>query len=382
MHFTRLRLESWKNFKAVDVELAERVFVIGANASGKSNFLEVFRFLHDLTTEGGGLAKAVSLREGMSKVRSLHATINSAVVIEAEIQEGRNTWTYELEFDTPSGRRNEVHIKKEVVRHNKETLEERPNEDDRQDPERLRQTSIEQVAANRNFRPLAEFFRSIRFMNLVPQLVREGQSSPGVFPGGDPLGRDLLDQIRTCPKGRRTQSLKRIDTVLRKVVPGYKNLRFEEDDRGQPHLAVAFKHWRSQDAKQRESQFSDGTLRLIGMLWAMQERGGPLLLEEPEWSLHTGILERLAGFIAKVMRENGGRQVFITTHSERLLSDHGIAPEELLLILPAKKGGSEIHPAARSSIIEKTMGKQGLSASEAALPLTRLETMPLFGSAV
>jgi predicted ATPase len=380
MRFTSLKLESWKNFKKVDVPLAGRVFIIGPNASGKSNLLEVFRFLHDLATQGGGLAKAVSLREGMSKLRSLHATGNSAVEIEVGMKDSAGVvWIYRLTFDTPSHKSTDVLVKSETVERNGQIVLNRPSEPDRTDPERLRQTAVEQVSANKEFRVIAEFFRSIRFMNLVPQLIREGQTSPQVFPGQDPLGRDLLEQIRQTHKGPRIRRLKAIERVLRKAVPSFENLRLEEDGRGRPHLAVAFRHWRSTRATQRESQFSDGTLRLIAMLWALQENAGPLLLEEPEWSLHSGILEKLAPFIARMQREGGGRQVLVTTHSERILADPGIAPEELLLIVPAPKGGSEIRPAARISVVEKAM-RSGLTAGQAAQPLTRIKTMSLFGA--
>ena len=379
MRFTSLKLESWKNFKKVEIPLAGRAFIIGPNASGKSNVLEVFRFLHDLTTEGGGLAKAVSLREGMSKLRSLHATRNSAVEIEVGMEDSAGVkWVYRLVFDTPRTDSTYVLVKSETVERGGKNVLARPGPDDHADRERLRQTAIEQVSAYTEFRPVAEFFRSIRFMNLVPQLIREGQTSPQVFPGQDPLGRDLLDQIRQSPKGLQSKRLGAIERVLRTAVPSFEKLRLEVDNRGRPHLAVGFKHWRPNAVKQRESQFSDGTLRLIAMLWALQEDAGPLLLEEPECSLHTGILERLAPFIARMQREGGGRQVFITTHSEKVLADPGIAPEELLLIVPAHKGGSEIKPAARLPVVEKAM-RSGLTAGQAAQPLTRIKTMSLFG---
>jgi recombinational DNA repair ATPase RecF len=37
MIISRLILKNWKNFKDVDLEMEERVFIVGANASGKSN---------------------------------------------------------------------------------------------------------------------------------------------------------------------------------------------------------------------------------------------------------------------------------------------------------------------------------------------------------
>ena len=45
LRFRRLRLRNWKNFLQVDVALQDRLFLVGANASEKSNVLDDFRFL-------------------------------------------------------------------------------------------------------------------------------------------------------------------------------------------------------------------------------------------------------------------------------------------------------------------------------------------------
>lgn len=44
MIISKLKLKNWKNFKEAEVDLKDRVFIVGANASGKSNFLDAFRF--------------------------------------------------------------------------------------------------------------------------------------------------------------------------------------------------------------------------------------------------------------------------------------------------------------------------------------------------
>lgn len=65
MFISRLVLENWRNFLEVDVNLTERTYLLGANATGKSNFLDVFRFLRDISkSEGGGLQKALTDRGG------------------------------------------------------------------------------------------------------------------------------------------------------------------------------------------------------------------------------------------------------------------------------------------------------------------------------
>ena len=46
--FTSLRLERFKNFKDTELKLGPFTVLIGANASGKSNIRDAFRFLHGI----------------------------------------------------------------------------------------------------------------------------------------------------------------------------------------------------------------------------------------------------------------------------------------------------------------------------------------------
>ena len=49
LRFRKLRLKNWKNFERVDIDLQDRMFLVGPNASGKSNLLDAFRFLRDMS---------------------------------------------------------------------------------------------------------------------------------------------------------------------------------------------------------------------------------------------------------------------------------------------------------------------------------------------
>ena len=59
LRFRRLRLRNWKNFLQVEVAVRDRLFLVGANAAGKSNFLDAFRFLRDVALSGSGFREAV-----------------------------------------------------------------------------------------------------------------------------------------------------------------------------------------------------------------------------------------------------------------------------------------------------------------------------------
>jgi AAA15 family ATPase/GTPase len=60
MYISRLKLAKWRNFKEVDVNLKHRIFILGANASGKSNLFDVIRFLRDIVKQGGGGIKWIT----------------------------------------------------------------------------------------------------------------------------------------------------------------------------------------------------------------------------------------------------------------------------------------------------------------------------------
>ncbi|HEX8383607.1 MAG TPA: AAA family ATPase, partial [Sphingomonas sp.] len=176
MNIKHIKLKNWRNFQTVDVPLADTTYVLGANASGKSNFLDVFRFLRDVSKrEGGGLQKAVLDRGGMSKLRCLHAR-RSQISVEVDLVSPKSTrWRYVLEFKSEGTGAQRILVSKEEVYRDDLLVVTRPSEDDKRDPTRLTQTHLEQIQANEGFRELAGFFSEATYLHLVPQLLKHGQ---------------------------------------------------------------------------------------------------------------------------------------------------------------------------------------------------------------
>lgn len=378
LRLQRLRLENWRNFRTVDVNLQRRSFLVGPNASGKSNLLDALRFLRDIARSGGGFQEAVGLRGGVTHLRCLAARRYPDVVVACELgtDDHRGLWKYELRFTQDNQRR--PLIKAERVEYDGTVLVQRPSEEDEVDRERLTQTVIEQVTANREFRPVSEFLDSIRYLHLVPQLIREPDRSVGHM--NDPYGGDFLERVAQTTKKTRDARLLKIEAALKVAVPQLEELELFQNARGTWHLRGRYQHWRPNGAWQDEADFSDGTLRLLGLLWSVVDGTGPLLLEEPELSLHADVVARLPQMFVKVQRK-AGRQILVSSHSAELLRDEGIGLDEVLLLTPGPEGTTVIATSEDAEI--RRLVSSGVDLADALLPRTRppqVEQLMLYGS--
>jgi predicted ATPase len=143
---------------------------------------------------------------------------------------------------------------------------------------------------------------------------------------------------------------------------------------GIPHLEARYVHWRAKGSKQQELQFSDGTLRLIGFLFALLDNHGVILLEEPEINLHSGIISQIPEFISKIQsskKSKSDSQILITTHSYDILSDFGISTDEVLLLKNTQEG-TTIQKVSDIADI-KPIVDAGLSMADAVFHYTKPE---------
>jgi len=370
MRLKKITLENWKNFRLLECDLNNRLFVVGANASGKSNFLDALRFMRDIVKHGGGLQYAVSQRGGISKIRCLSARERPDIVIRLEFIDDKNiNWNYYLSLTQQSRGNRNTTIRKEIMKKNGKLVINRPDDNDKNDEERLTQTYLEQISTNKDFRDIVNFLSGIQYMHLVPQLLKFPDAFSGPDLPEDPFGKGFLRTIAKTSNDVRNSRLSKIQEILQKAVPQLKDLTYI-DDIGQPHLEVTYEHWRPRGAKQTETQLSDGTLRLIGLLWSLISGKGILLLEEPELSLHTAIVEQLPQLFYSVLSKKK-RQVIITTHSAELLSYKGISLSEILVLQADNEGTKTFQANNHHEIVALLKGN--LSPAEAVLPFTKPE---------
>lgn len=375
MRITRVQASNWRNFKSLDFELGNRLFIVGPNAAGKSNLLDLFQFLSDLVRSGGGLAAAIAERGGLGSVRSLFARNyqRGRLVLDVELEDGTHIWKYHLSIKGEGSGKNRTLVDSEIVTKDGQVILNRPDSADKADPERLTQTHLEQIAANHEFRAVADYFDKIHYFHLVPQIIRDPLRA-GLL-AGDPFGGDFIAQMNKVQPTTRRAWLQRLEQALQAAVPEFESLAIEVDAAGRPHLTAGYRNWRAQPTRHTEADFSDGTLRLIGLLWTLisaPASGGVLLLEEPELSLNTAVVRKLPGVLASAQRDKG-TQVLLSTHAPEMLDDEGILAEEVLVLQVTGDGTtarllSEIDDVAgellvdlpKSPIVESLIAPKGL----------------------
>lgn len=377
---TNIKLKNWRNFRTIDVPLREITYLLGPNASGKSNLLDAFRFLRDISkAKGGGLQTAVADRGGITKLRCLHARNDPEVLIDVTVAEEANTpplWRYVLAFKPEGKGAQRILISKEQVYQGAKLIFDRPNAEDRKDPMLLTQTYVEQIQANSRFRELVQFFGATTYLHLVPQLLKFAEKIGGQRLEDDPFGQGFLERLAKTPQRTRDSRLVKIGKALTQAVPQFRELRFEKDVLGHPHLQALYSHHRPNAGWQSEEHFSDGTLRLLGLLWALLDGTSTLLLEEPEISLNDAIVKQIPVMLNRFQREKKSRrQIIVSTHSEALLSNEGIDGRGIVLLESGPNGTT-----ARSIDAAETKAiNAGLSIAEVVLPKTRPNTVSQLG---
>ena len=366
LRFSEIHLRNWKNFGDVHINISDRLFIYGANAAGKSNLLDAFRFLKDVVNSG--LQKAVNDRGGIKKIRNLNARSQNHIEIKVLLMENDDIWTYKLQFNAAGGTNDnrDVNVKLEQITKNGKDIQNRKHADG--DYLSNQFTYLEQPAMNKEFRELYECFKAISYVNIIPQIIRESRSFIPSVSQEDFYGRNLLDTIASTTERTRNNRIKSIEKVLQLTVPQFSGLEFVKDEKGNPHLQVKYVHFRPHGAFQREDQFSDGTLRLIGIIWAILDGDGLLLLEEPELYLHSEFVKQLPTFIANAQKKKDGRKrtVIISSHSYDLINSDTIGIDEIVILEPGKEDTKAVLANTVPSIQHKI--DAGFTPADAVIP--------------
>ena len=351
---TSIRLVNFKNFADETLRVGPFTVIVGANASGKSNIRDAFRFLH-------GIGRGYTLAEifggkreaGWQPIRGVMNEIirfgQPAFSLEVgldltalKLDEKNLHYSIEVGRDEQTGT---FHIRKEELRDEsavictRRQLQEEPgtvttvqrdagskvnyySEDQLVDlpalteilspvPGRSRDT--EKLPSYQKANTLHHVLERMRFLDLSPEHMRE-PAFPGATVLGD-SGENLPVVLREiCADPEREKILTSWIAELTPMdVTGFE---FPVDPSGRVHLTLCEANGRKVSAYSA----SDGTLRFLGVLAALLGDGPERLyfFEELDTGIHPVRLGLLLDMLEGPVR--GNAQVIGTTHAPTLLT--------------------------------------------------------------
>ncbi|HEY0585557.1 MAG TPA: AAA family ATPase [Pseudoduganella sp.] len=350
----RVSLRNYKSIASCDVRLSPLTYLVGANGSGKSNFLDALHLVRDALS--GSLDNAMNERGGLSEVRRRSS--------------GHPThFGIRLEFDLPSGDSGHYAFTVGALPSGGYEVQKEECciggvgkgpffELERGKVVKSSESAFPAVTADRLalvsasglsvFRPAFDALTAMGFYNLNPKLIRELQKPQDgrlLKPAGENISSVIGHLARTNPDAKQLIEdylhavVPMVHGVDRETVGPMESLSFKQD------MAGAKNPWRF-----LAQNMSDGTLRALGILTALFQGNSdhsPSLIgiEEPETALHPAASAALR---EALVRASERTQVIVTSHSPDLLDDLKIDPESLVVVA-SEEGVTRIVPLGKGS---------------------------------
>ena len=334
---THLAVTNWRNFAHIEFDMSSRLFVVGPNSSGKTNLLGALRFLGDIGRRGlvaasedlGGPDRYFrSGADSAAFVATFNDTQNStefALFLRLMSAGPKSTkrgsdadQTFAFPMTDPlTGEPNDryLDVHQTITAGGKKPADEGesfPVED-----EEAQRTRVCQTLAG------------IRYIHPNPKkmLERADRYDPDHGTGFFQHAGRFSDQ-------QLNAALNRIRPIMAAAVPEVPNLSYLRmglgtevvfyNDTPDPGARGVYSH----------EQFSEGTLRLLGMLFDLATlplTASIVLIEEPETFLQASIVRSMSSFLAEVAM-NHDVQMVISTHSPELIDSEVVLPNEVLVL--------------------------------------------------
>ncbi|HXE91918.1 MAG TPA: AAA family ATPase [Terriglobales bacterium] len=371
-----VHLTNFRTLRDFQVNLGLRNVLVGPNMAGKSNLIDVFRFLSNMLTPGPGLsgvANAFNLRNGFWEVAwkgSDESTISISIDVEGVAHGSKELaiWSYKLTLiGDPRGW---VRVLDEKL--NLRTSENSYSLIDKSGGDRVLK-NIDQRVLSSIVQPersalefeipdwdgnaVREFVRSWRFYRLVPPLMRQANSTAAtefLSEFGDNLSSWLLN-LQT----RHGDAFARIKSVAKDVFPELEDLFTWPTQQQTVFVASREKHLKRPILAWQMSEGQLAFIALLSMILAPASIGAPLYcIEEPENNLHPRLLETLIELLKQVQQELGPRQsaqIIVSTHSPQLVD---LCDLDELIVVERQQGITKCSRPSDKSHLRKLLERQ------------------------
>jgi len=389
MTIKKIKISNFKSFRDLEIELGKFNVLIGANASGKSNFIQIFKFLKDITNHG--FDNAISMQGGVEYLRNINIGSLENFLLEVVLdlkywrligrtkekgQLGMNVYEmiykFDIKFRKP-GRgfeiiEDKITQKFDIVRLEvkKEKIEEREKIgqgeiaisnvkgkiklDSLKLPEGipikeedifppffkgyrlgLRTSLIDRL--NPTFFLAPPIFSNIAIYNFDPKLPKKATPITGkaeIEEDGSNLAIVLKNIIENKDKKRKLTNL------VKDILPFVEDLDVEKF--ADSSLLFKLREIYAKNQYLPASLISDGTINITALIIALYfEKKQLTIIEEPERNIHSYLNSKVVEMMKDVLQE---KQIIVTTHNPEILKHAGL--ENILLVSRDKEGFSVV----------------------------------------
>lgn len=320
-----ITIRGFKSLARIErLSLRQINILIGANGSGKSNFIEVLALLHALST--CGLRNYVLRSGGAKKLVHFGPTASTQITIEVSLMDENHQYLIELNLDESDN----LFVSQESVQTWIPSRTGHPSRIDLRAGDR-------EAAVGRHDGPheLIDFLRN--YLGKLRVYRFHDTSSLSAMKKIADLHDNrflLADGLNLAAflyhlKLNHGQSFKKIRSVVRLAAPFIGDFELTPMDPRETTIQLRWRHSGS-DVHFDESDLSDGTLRFIALVTLLLQppRYQPpvIILDEPVVGLHPAAVVLLASLIKKAAINS---QIVVATQSSHLL-DH-FDPEDVLV---------------------------------------------------
>jgi predicted ATPase len=307
--FRSITIEGFRSIHSINVDLRAINILIGANGSGKSNFLEAFVFLQE--AQAGHMDSYVTKYHGADRLLHYGSKTTQKITVDLDSSNFRHLAAY---YGYVSG-------------------------DD------LDGTVSEGGFVDRATPSFRRYqFHDTGFHSPLKKTNDLNKNNRYLFSDGSNLASFLY-----LLKQRYQESYNLIRKTVRQVAPFFDDFQLEPLALNPDTIKLEWKHKQS-DREWDVSEFSDGTLRFIALatllLQPVELRPSVILIDEPELGLHPYAIGLLASLIKQASIDT---QVIAATQSPLLL-DY-FEPEDIL-VANRKNGATEIDRKSSEELAE------------------------------
>ena len=371
----RVYVKNYRSLAEVEVNLDRLTVLVGQNGAGKSNFIDVLRFISDSMRKG--LETAIDERQGIKALRRWAPRRPYDIEIEIDIEQENLIGRYRIEIKSVKSEP-EIYVSYNIKREkcncildNKVSTYEIYNGGWIKKPDlgkgqlifkfnekKEEKIDIKDILPNLDkkklilpsialypFGELHSYLRNMNFYNIYPNEIRQPREASIEYPL-DLHGKNIASVLKRMQRDK-SKYLNNVKEALAQIVPGIIDIEVKPVA---GFLTLKFIH-KYEDNKEHDfdaSQESDGTLRVLGILVALFQEPPPFLLaiEEPELTVHPGVLPILADLVKEAAEKR--TQVIITTHSPDLISQFN--PNDIRIVDWNYQDGTTIGPVEESQI--------------------------------